>query len=92
MNYEPYTHGLCNLKLRVWHDTSGEVVDCYTVVILSWPTTKGCYTMLGMDSAGGKYFSQFGEGIEGDHLGKLVRWDDLDDRTRQHIAARLAND
>ena len=77
--------------IRVY-DNGGTTADRYTVVIddSEWDSCSepGTYTILSLDK-GGKYFSQFGQGIEGKHLGNRVGYCSLDAATRKHIMSRL---
>jgi hypothetical protein len=86
------THKLSGeTSVRVY-DNGGETLDRYSVVITGpeWTDgSPGLVAMLGLDTAG-RGFSQFTEGKEGRHLGKLIAWTDLDDATRKHIESRLA--
>jgi hypothetical protein len=78
-------------KIRVY-DNGGETSDKYSVVIdgKDWESSvsKGSVPMLTL-SEGGRGVSQWGEGKEGSHLGKPVKWDSLSPETRKHIEDRL---
>ena len=85
---EEFNHVVDGLTIRIW-DNSGQTVDRYTVIVLSWPERVDGWTMLGVDGDGGRHFSQFGHCNEGEHLGKLVKWADVAEKTRKHIEKRL---
>ena len=75
------------------YDNGGKTWDRYTVIIEGWHFGKSC-EVLGLsdncDSPQG--FSQFGEGYDGDHLGKIISFDDLPDNVQNHIIERLKQD
>lgn len=76
--------------LRV-RDNGGSTFDRYTVVLADG-TSPGCLDMLGLsiDPASPLGFSQWGEGVDGDHLGAIIAWSDLPATVRSHANARLA--
>lgn len=82
-----------NMGLIIY-DNGGDTLDRYTVFPYTNSQTVGERLIyLGM-AEGGVGFSQWGElpssSQHGPHLGKLVKFDDLSEQTRRHIAARLA--
>ena len=78
-------------KVRVYDDGK-EGSDRYTVVVegKDWDSSvnKGHKPMLGCGE-GGVGVSQWSEGVEGKHLGKLVKWESLSEDTRKHIERRM---
>jgi hypothetical protein len=78
-------------KIRVY-DGGGDTLDRYAVVVegKDWESSvsKGSVPMLTL-SEGGRGVSQWGEGKEGSHLGKPVKWNSLSPETRKHIEDRL---
>ncbi|MFA6235532.1 MAG: hypothetical protein WC824_15290 [Bacteroidota bacterium] len=92
-----HTHKLPGgTKVRVYDNGGETTADRYTVVFdgPDWDSgaNPGYKTTLGLDDEGGKYVSQFGEGKEGKHLGKPVKFDDLNDVTKKHIIQRAESD
>lgn len=78
----------------VIYDNGGKTADRYTV--FPWAHSKALTerrTYLGM-AEGGRGFSQWGElpadCPRGRHLGKIVKFEDLDKASQDHINARLA--
>ncbi len=72
-------------------DNGGRTIDRYTVVLDSG-TNEGTLDVLGLSShpTSPQGFSQWGEGVDGDHLGRTVGWGDLPPNVRAHAAARLS--
>jgi len=67
--------------------------DRYTIFFSVEPFNQinpinGCKEVLGI-SEGGNAISMFAQAIEGDHLGKKIKWNDLSVETRKHIIARF---
>lgn len=83
------TNMVNGFKFRVY-DNGGASLDRISVVILNYRTSSGEDMILGMDLSG-KYFSNFSTGREGEHLGKLMQWDELPQQTRDHITLRLTS-
>jgi hypothetical protein len=86
------THKIDNdTSVRVY-DNGGDSIDRYSVVIDGddWKdsVSSGQVPMLAL-SEGGRGVSQFTSGKEGKHLGKQIKWEDLDEDTRNHIESRL---
>jgi hypothetical protein len=79
-------------SVRVYDGGEGDHADKYTVVMVGkdWDASvnPGHKMMLGM-SEGGRGVSMWGEGREGKHLGKRVKWEDLSSDTQKHIVARV---
>lgn len=73
------------------YDDGGKTVDRYTCV-LTWKETGNRRSMIAMgsDVTSPLGFSQFTSGIVGKHLGKRLRWKDVPEHIRKHIAWRLA--
>lgn len=82
-------------KVRVY-DGGGATTDHYTVIMdgKDWDASAnpGYKMSLGLDDNGGRDFSQWGEAKEGRHLGKPVKFTDLDEKTRKHITDRVENE
>lgn len=75
------------------YDNGGNTVDRYSVCIDDgnerWVDGERTVTCLGL-SEGGYAYSQFGEAVDGRHLGRRVKLESLDAATRNHIVSRLA--
>jgi len=71
------------MKIYKIYDSGGETIDRYT--ILTCPTE-----CLGVDDCGGQVFSQWGACIDGKHLGKRIKFNDLPKETQTHVLERLA--
>ena len=82
-------------KVKVY-DNGGETADRYTVVILdrAWDTKPGYKAMLGLsdDPTHPQGFSQFTEGQDGPHLGKLIKFTDLPRNVQEHVKDRLTDE
>ena len=99
MNKEEHTHNFGKMadgddddtKVRVY-DNGGKTIDRYSVVVEGedWKSSasSGSVPMLSL-SEGGKGVSQWGDGKEGKHLGRPVKWENLDKETQKHIEDRL---
>jgi hypothetical protein len=99
ISHKEHTHDLGKLspkdedttKIRVYK-TDDEVADPYTVVVegKDWTNSAnpGFKPVLGLGE-GGRGVSQWGGGKEGPHLGKKIKFEDLDKDTREHILKRL---
>lgn len=80
-------------RIRSVWDNGGETVDRYSIV-LSDPRAfgirePGMYAILGVgDSPRG--FSQFGEGLEGSHLGRRIQFSDLPAVVQSHVRERIS--
>ncbi len=92
---EEHTHKLENGPSVRIYDNGGETLDRYTAIIENpdWQTSAkpGYMPSLGL-SEGGQAISQFGDAKEGEHLGKPIKWEDLDEATQKHIQSRLQNE
>jgi len=70
------------------YDNNGETCDRYTIVLRS--SGLMC-DMLGLselpDSPLG--FSQYTMGMDGEHLGKRIQWNDLPENVQSHVEGRL---
>ena len=70
-----------------------EYGDRYTVVLdPSWEANPGYHLMLGMNeypTSPNMGISQFTEGINGSHLGKLIEFESLPDDLQEHIIGRI---
>lgn len=70
----------------IW-DNGGKTIDRYTVIL------DGSFGEMALGlSKGGKEFSGWSEAIEGDNLGKKIKWNNLDRDTQDHIIMRLKED
>lgn len=99
MDEKEHTHNFGKLtegdeddtKVRVY-DNGGHTADRYSVVVdgKDWKSSasEGFVPVLSL-SEGGKDVSQWGDGKEGKHLGKPVKWETLSEDTRKHIEKRL---
>lgn len=69
------------------------VLDCWTAVLKSheWDASvnPGMTAMLGMSETATGY-SQFGDGVEGPHLGKKIPWKDVPTVIQRHIQSRIS--
>ena len=79
------------MKVLAIFDNGGKTLDRYTVVT-DWKDGK-YLMMLGL-SEGGEGFSQWGSGQytpkgNNRHLGRLVNFTELSDKTQEHIASRV---
>lgn len=70
----------------IW-DNGGETLDRYSVLFVE-QENNGLFECLGLSETGAA-FSQFTMAAEGDHLGKLVQWKDLEKKLQEHILGRL---
>jgi len=79
-------------KVRVYDIGPDKEMDRYTVIMdgKDWDASAnpGHKMSLGL-SEGGRGISQWGEAKEGPHLGKLIKFDDLDKSTQKHIIHRV---
>lgn len=83
------------MKVLAIFDNGGRTIDRYTVVTNL--TGAGImFDMLGCDDNGGTAFSQWTvgqydteNGNKNRHLGKRVKFEDLNEITQRHIAERL---
>jgi hypothetical protein len=62
--------------------------DRFTIVLLDEPLDSN-FAILGVDAFGGRYFSNFSEGKDGPHLGKLISLEELPMRTLLHVISRI---
>lgn len=80
------------MKITAIYDNDGESIDRYTVVTdvieKQFEDGQKTFMMLGL-SEGGDAVSMWGEGYDGDHLGKRVRFENLSEATQKHIARRV---
>lgn len=86
-------------NVRAIYDNGGTTVDRYTVVLDAESVRVNVLTgerrafraMLGLSEAPEhpQGVSQFTEGCEGPHLGRLVGWSALPEGLRRHIRARV---
>lgn len=76
--------------LRV-RDNGGRTIDRYTIV-LDHGSNHGTLDVLGLssDPSSPQGFSQWGEGVDGDHLGNSIEWSDLPSNVRSHAAKRIS--
>jgi len=75
----------------IW-DNEGETADQYTVILNS--KTGRYYDSIGLSSNPGhpQGFSQWGEALEGNHLGKKITWNKLPDNVKRHVIMRLKDE
>jgi hypothetical protein len=77
------------MKITAIYDNGGKTLDRYTVMTDELFTSlRHSFMALGMDHEGRGY-SQWGEAQPGRHLGKRVKFEDLDEATQKHIAERV---
>ena len=74
-----------NIKV---YDNGGSTVDRYTIVFMNDPIGDN-YGCLGVDAFGGRYFSNYSECKDGAHLGKLIHFNDLPNKTKLHVLSRI---
>ena len=75
-----------NIKV---YDSGDKYLDRYAIVLVDVPTHDNYHMILGVDDCGGKYFSNFTEGKDGDHLGKLIDFSEMSAKTQEHVRMRL---
>jgi len=73
------------------YDNNDETFDRYTIVT-NFDSGSRYATMLGLSSnpTDPQGFSQWGEGIDGEHLGTKIEWHDLPMNIRYHIKERVS--
>ena len=76
-----------NIKVYDSGEDSG-YCDRYQIVLLDEPIDSS-FAILGVDAFGGRYFSNFSEGKDGPHLGKLIDFEQLPMRTLLHVKSRI---
>jgi len=80
--------------IKAIYDNGGETLDRYTVVLNSHDMNSDPQfnDALGLSDnpTHPQGFSQFTSAMDGDHLGKRIRFDQLPMNIRQHITDRLA--
>ena len=88
----PHTHKLPGGDLIRVYKSDDDAMDPYTVIMdgEDWDASAnpGLKMSLGMGE-GGHGVSQWGEAKEGPHLGKPVKWEDLDKESQEHIIKRV---
>jgi hypothetical protein len=81
--------------LSIWDEGPDKTIDRYTIVLdpkQGWDKERnGDFQMIGL-GPGGRGVSQFTSGQVGKHLGKKIKWADLDADTQKHIIGRLKDD
>ena len=92
LSKQEHTHRVDkDTSIRVY-DNGGKTADRYVVIIdgKDWESTAspGFKPSISL-SEGGRAVSQFGDAKEGKHLGKPVKFGDLDEDTKRHILKRL---
>jgi hypothetical protein len=71
-------------------DNGGETFDRYTIVLNTRFThSRPTFECIGqsVDAIG---YDQMGEALPGEHLGKLIAWDDLPEGNRDALIARFS--
>lgn len=75
----------------IW-DNGGKTMDRYTVAVEPDPDASSRYLptlALSLDPTSPQGLSQWTEGLPGPHLGREIKWEDLPEQIRAHVAARL---
>jgi len=67
------------------YDNGGQTFDRYTIIFKDRPDALGLSE--NCDSSQG--FSQFGDAVEGRHLGRQIAFADLPENVRLHIRERI---
>ena len=77
------------------YDNRGKTLDRFTCVIVdpAWSNmaAKGYVPSIGFreDPNSPQGFSQFGDCLEGPHLGRRIKWTDLTEDLQKHLMGRL---
>jgi len=77
-------------------DNGGKTLDRYVVIFdpaIFVPSRSGLFVCLSLskDPDDPQFgISQFDECVPGDHLGKIISWNDLPEAVREHIVRRLS--
>jgi hypothetical protein len=79
------------MQIHKIYDNGGKTIDRYTILTEPYYFGKSCMA-LGVDSVGGRGFSQWGEAFDGPHLGKEITFEDLPEETQAHVIERLKDD
>lgn len=80
------------MKITAIYDNGGKTIDRYTVVtdeLFNLKLYTHQFNALGCDDNGGHSFSQWGSAVHGRHLGRRVRFEDLNEATQTHIGRRV---
>lgn len=83
----------CPERILEIRDNGGETADRYTIVFrkLDPREPRRYHDMLGLSSypSHPQGFSQWCEGVPGNHLGKRILWEDLPEEIQRHVACRI---
>ena len=71
--------------IKAVYDNGGKTIDRYTIVL---PDGDGCLS-LSDDPNSPQGFSQFGECVEGSHLGKKISWNKLPKNVRDSLMTNI---
>ena len=86
-----YLYSLNVPPLKAVYDNGGQTVDRYTVILSEGDAIPPRVPCLGLsdnpDSPQG--FSQYGECLEGEHLGKKISFEDLPENVQEYVKRRL---
>lgn len=96
LSLKEHTHKLPKgTKVRVY-DNGGETMDRFDIVIddKEWDTSAspGMKPMLSVSENPSTGVSQFGDGKEGDHLGKKIKFTSLPKNVQEHVIKRIEED
>lgn len=72
----------------IW-DNGGKTIDRYTVILYS--RSGKYYDSFGLSDnpEHPQGFSQYGEALEGSHLGRKIKWNQLPIKVQNHVIDRL---
>jgi len=73
-------------------DNGGKTLDRYTILTEAWHFGKSC-DCLGVsdDCDSPQGFSQWGDCVEGEHLGREIAFDELPQNVQNHVMARIGD-
>ena len=76
--------------VSIIRDNHGRTFDRYSIVLTTGgsPGLNDCLG-LSLDPGSPQGFSQWGECVDGDHMGRPIAWRDLPEDVRRHAAVRL---
>ena len=80
-----------NINIRGIYDNGGKTADRYTIITnnnIDYPNGKSYKESLSVGENPSN-FSQWGEAIEGRHLGKKIKFDQLPLNVQEHINKRM---
>jgi len=73
-----------HMRIRSIYDNEGRTFDRYTVIF-----TDGSALGLSSNPDSPQGFSQWGEAVEGSHLGRRIPFKEVAENVRKHIERRL---